>query len=36
MKVSVDGAPSGHLVQPRAEYQFDIDYSHLSADPGPR
>jgi len=30
MKVSVDGAPSGQ----RAEYQFDIDYSHLSADRG--
>ena len=26
--------PSGHLVPPRAEYQFDIDYSHLSAGPG--
>ena len=26
--------PSGHLVPPHAEYQFDIDYSHLTADPG--
>ncbi len=27
-------SPSGHRVPPGAEYQFDIDYSHLSADPG--
>jgi uncharacterized protein YecT (DUF1311 family) len=26
--------PSGHQVQPEAEYQFSIDYSRLSADPG--
>jgi uncharacterized protein YecT (DUF1311 family) len=25
--------PSGHRVQPGAVYQFEIDYSHLSADP---
>jgi uncharacterized protein YecT (DUF1311 family) len=25
--------PAGHRVAPGAEYQFDIDYSHLSADP---
>ena len=25
--------PSGHRVAPGTEYQFDIDYSHLSADP---
>jgi uncharacterized protein YecT (DUF1311 family) len=25
--------PAGHRVSPGAEYQFDIDYSHLSADP---
>jgi uncharacterized protein YecT (DUF1311 family) len=27
-------SPSGHLVPPGTEYQFSIDYSHLSADPG--
>jgi uncharacterized protein YecT (DUF1311 family) len=26
-------SPSGHKVAAGAEYQFDIDYSHLSADP---
>jgi uncharacterized protein YecT (DUF1311 family) len=26
--------PSGHEVAPRAEYQFGIDYTHLSSDPG--
>lgn len=26
--------PSGHRVLPGAEYQFSIDYRHLSADPG--
>jgi uncharacterized protein YecT (DUF1311 family) len=26
--------PSGHQVPPKAEYQFSIDYSRLSADPG--
>ncbi len=25
--------PAWHRVAPRAEYQFEIDYSHLSADP---
>jgi len=25
--------PAGHRVAPGAEYQFDIDYTHLSADP---
>jgi len=31
---TVQGAdPSGHRVAPGAEYQFSIDYSHLSADP---
>jgi uncharacterized protein YecT (DUF1311 family) len=25
--------PAGHRVSPGAEYQFDIDYSHVSADP---
>jgi hypothetical protein len=25
--------PAGHRVSPGAEYQFSIDYSHLSADP---
>jgi uncharacterized protein YecT (DUF1311 family) len=27
-------SPSGHQVAPRAEYQFGIDYTHLTADPG--
>jgi uncharacterized protein YecT (DUF1311 family) len=27
--------PSGHRVAPGTEYQFSIDYSHLSADPHP-
>lgn len=27
-------SPAGHRVAPGAEYQFDIDYKHLSADPG--
>jgi hypothetical protein len=26
-------SPAGHRVAPGAEYQFDIDYQHLSADP---
>ena len=26
-------SPAGHRVAPGAEYQFDIDYKHLSADP---
>ena len=26
--------PSGHEVAPRTEYQFGIDYTHLSSDPG--
>jgi hypothetical protein len=26
-------SPAGHRVSPGAEYQFSIDYSHLSADP---
>jgi uncharacterized protein YecT (DUF1311 family) len=26
--------PSGHEVAPRTEYQFGIDYPHLSSDPG--
>jgi uncharacterized protein YecT (DUF1311 family) len=26
--------PAGHRVAPGTEYQFSIDYSHLSADPG--
>jgi uncharacterized protein YecT (DUF1311 family) len=31
---TVEGAdPSGHRVAPGTEYQFSIDYSHLSADP---
>jgi uncharacterized protein YecT (DUF1311 family) len=31
---TVQGAdPSGHRVAPGTEYQFSIDYSHLSADP---
>jgi uncharacterized protein YecT (DUF1311 family) len=28
--------PSGHRVAPGTEYQFSIDYSHLSADPNAR
>lgn len=32
---TVQGAnPSGHRVAPGTEYQFSVDYSHLSADPG--
>ena len=27
-------SPSGHLVTPGTEYQFGIDYTHLSSDPG--
>jgi hypothetical protein len=26
-------SPAGHRMSPGAEYQFSIDYSHLSADP---
>ena len=26
-------SPSGHRVSPGTEYQFDVDYRHLSADP---
>jgi hypothetical protein len=29
-------SPAGHRVSPGAEYQFSIDYSHLSADPHAR
>jgi uncharacterized protein YecT (DUF1311 family) len=27
-------SPSGHQVDPGTEYQFNIDYTHLSSDPG--
>lgn len=31
---TVQGAnPNGHRVAPGTEYQFSVDYSHLSADP---
>ncbi len=26
-------SPAGHRVSPGAEYQFDVDYRHLAADP---
>jgi hypothetical protein len=33
---TVQGAnPSGHRVAPGTEYQFSVDYSHLSTDPHP-
>lgn len=31
--VAESASPAGHRVAPGAEYQFDIDYKHLSTDP---